>query len=142
MKERWDVVLFFVFAAAVSFLALSFVWPPLAAWRLPASAIGAAAFGYLYDRAVAYIEDRWPENDNTADLVVLGVAVVLLLAGPLMGLQHTAYLFGMFAASGFFMAVGSKRRYNERRRKADGRIRADIREIVEKAQGKQPYDDA
>lgn len=134
MQRYWQIVPALLLSLCAGALATSFHWPALQPYLLVISLLASGLFGFLYDRIVAAVEDRWPENDNTADLVVLGVAVVVVLAFPLLGLWNTAYLFAMFAAAGVFMAVGSKRRYNERRRRAEGRMEEDIRQLIERSQ--------
>lgn len=109
-------------------------------WRLSWLAAGvllsllvAAGFGHVYNKFVTRIEEEWEENSATADLVVFGVTVVLLLSAPIVGVWQTIYLFGMFAAAGAFMAYGSKHRYNKRRREAGNRLSRHIDSMVEGA---------
>lgn len=100
-------------------------------------------WGFVYNSIVARIEDEWAEGANTADLVIVGVAVVLLLSVLILGVWNVLYLFGMFGAAGIFMAGGSKVRYNKRRREADRRLRDQINGMVQNAleeggQGSEP----
>lgn len=92
------------------------------------SLVLAGAFGYFYNRLVEWINNRWPDNDNTSDLVVVGVAGVLLALIHL-GLWNVAYLFALFGAAGLPMAVGYKLQ-NEGRRKVDAELRALSAEIL------------
>lgn len=76
-------------------------------------------FGVAYDQIVGYLEEKSLDDGYTSDLVVVGTAVTLLGALPLIGLKKTALTLGAFVASGLPMAVGSKLRYR-RRRKREG----------------------
>ena len=119
-------------------------WTILGALLVGGSVLAAGVFGFFYDRLVAWVESEWPQNANTADLVIVGVGGVLLIAAPTLGLRPTVFLFALFAASGFFMAAGSKRRYNERQKAAEDGVRAEIAHLVESAdaQGEPCHDDA
>lgn len=64
----------------------------------------ALLFGLFYALFVRWLSGKKVEG-QTAYLVVFGVAVILLLSIPLVGLLYTALLFALFAASGFFMVI-------------------------------------
>lgn len=72
-------------------------------------------FGVAYDQIVTYLEENALDDGYTSDLVVIGTAVTLLGALPLIGLRKTALALGAFIASGIPTAVGSKIRYRRRR---------------------------
>ncbi len=72
-------------------------------------------FGYLYDRAVTWLERNGYDEGYTALLVVGGVLVTL---GGVAAVDWRAALLGLgaFASSGFWMVIGSWWRHVQRRR--------------------------
>ena len=70
-------------------------------------------FGYIYNFLVGWLERNGYESGYTAILVVGGTAMTLLGAVPLIGLENTLVVLACFAASGFWMVVGSWQRHRE-----------------------------
>lgn len=81
--------------------------------------IGLDVFGWWYDGFVARLEERHHDEGETALLVVCGVSVTLVGVGLMDAIVPAlnAGLTGLvcFAASGFPMVYGSKKRYWQRR---------------------------
>jgi len=65
------------------------------------------AFGIGYDRFIGLLERRGYDRGYTALFVVVGDGVVLLALGILVGWVVALMAFGLFAAAGLPMAVGS-----------------------------------
>lgn len=83
------------------------------------------AFGYVYNRIIDKLH-----RDGLADgfvwlEVVFGTAVTIGAAGFTVGWLNAALLFGYFACSGLFMAIGDIWRYVHARRIENGRSQGD-----------------
>ena len=70
-------------------------------------------FGYGYNWLVGWLERNGYESGYTALLVVGGTAITLLGVVPLIGIKHTLVVLAAFAASGFWMVVGSWQRHRD-----------------------------
>ena len=81
-------------------------------------------FGAAFNAAVQWLNRKGATEGYTWLLVVIGVAVTLLAAGPVIGWANVVRLFILFAASGLFMAGGDIYRYL-RARAAENRTRRD-----------------
>lgn len=87
-------------------------------------------FGFLYNLLVGWLQSRGYDEGYTALLVVAGVAVTLLgLAFISIEIAITAFL--TFAASGFWMVVGSMWRYVKRREASQKAIRDEATRLAE-----------
>lgn len=79
------------------------------------------AFGYVYNRIIDKLH-RDGLNDGYVWLeVVVGVAITVGAAGFTIGWFNAALMFGYFACSGLFMAVGDIWRHVRARRAENGR---------------------
>jgi len=74
------------------------------------------AFGFAYDRLVAWLKQR--TTGYTSITVVVGVAVTLLAAIPLIGWPNVLTIALLFVASGFWMIVGSLMRHAKKEAEA------------------------
>ena len=73
------------------------------------------AFGFVYNLIVAWIEKQGYDEGYTAILVVFGV-LVTLVGVAVLDVQAALTALAAFAASGFWMVVGSITRYARARR--------------------------
>lgn len=80
--------------------------------------VAAGLFGVSYNAAVAWLERRGYAEGYVSLLVVVGNGVLLLLALPLLGLRAVGVMFGLFAAGGSSMIIGSVYRYMQAREAA------------------------
>lgn len=85
-------------------------------------------FGTGYNQLVAALERDGHDKGYTAILVVIGTAVTLLFALPLIGTDATLKLLACFAASGTPMTIGSMARYAAQRATEERQLRALARE--------------
>jgi len=74
-------------------------------------------FGFLYNMAVEWVERHGYDEGYTALMVVIGVAVTLIGVAFIDSIA-AALTFGAFAASGFWMVIGSWWRYVQTRRRS------------------------
>lgn len=75
-------------------------------------------FGLAFNGFVSYVEREYPEHGYTALWVVVGVAVTVLIAAPLIGWDAVQALALVFTASGIPMIGGSVARHLAERRRA------------------------
>ena len=81
------------------------------------------AFGFLYNLLVAWMERRGYDEGYTALLVVIGVGVTLV-AYSFVDVVPAIEMALAFAASGFWMVVGSWWRHVQARRRAQDLLRS------------------
>ncbi len=74
-------------------------------------------FGFIYNLVVAWLEQHGYDEGYTALLVVVGTAVTLG-AMAVVAWPCALGMLGAFAASGFWMVLGSWWRHVQRRRRA------------------------
>lgn len=90
-------------------------YDPVRIWAL----IGVLfAFGFLYNAFTAWLERESYDEGYTSILVVGGVGVTLLVYGIIIDFHEALRMFLAFAASGFWMVVGSTWRAMKARRRA------------------------
>ena len=75
-------------------------------------------FGFLYNAFTAWLERESYDEGYTAILVVAGTGVTLLVYGLMIDFHGAMRMFLAFAASGFWMVVGSTWRAMRARRRA------------------------
>lgn len=99
---------------------------------LYAFVIGALlTFGLAYDAFVSHLERRGYDRGYTALLVVVGCFVTLLGLGVLAGWHVAALAFGLFAASGAPMVIGSWLRHVRGRERDEETARQAAREELQ-----------
>lgn len=74
-------------------------------------------FGFIYDQFVAWLEYKEYDEGFTALLVIFGTLTTLIASGPFIGWDNFLIVLSFFGASGFFMTVGSIKRYVEAKEK-------------------------
>lgn len=79
--------------------------------------VGLAAFAFLYNLLVAWMDKEFPNHGLVAEQVIGGVVVVLISLIPVLGLEATLIVFAHFAVAGFFMWAGQKIRYYREQRR-------------------------
>jgi predicted tellurium resistance membrane protein TerC len=79
-------------------------------------------FGFLYNLLIGWLERRGYDEGYTALLVVVGVAVTLI-AYSFMDIVPTIEMALAFAASGFWMVIGSWWRHVQARKHAQDLLR-------------------
>ena len=100
-------------------------------WKLAAMMGLLFVFGWGYNSLVEWVESKGYNQGYTSLLVVLGVAVTLLGALPLVGIEAVVLMVCLFVASGLPMVIGSVVRYARER----GQEEAEARLKVEKELG-------
>jgi hypothetical protein len=96
-------------------------------WGVILSVFGSLfAFGFVYNLVVAWLERHGYDEGYTAILVVFGVLVTLAGVAAF-DTQAALIALAAFAASGFWIVVGSISRYAQARR-SDQRNLADDKE--------------
>jgi predicted tellurium resistance membrane protein TerC len=80
-------------------------------------------FGFLYNLLIGWLERRGYDEGYTALLVVIGVAVTLI-AYSFMDVVPAIEMALAFAASGFWMVIGSWWRHVQARRHAQDLLRS------------------
>lgn len=88
------------------------------------------AFGFAYNLFVAWLERRGYDEGYTALLVVGGVGITLLGIG-LLSMEGAGLMLGAFAASGFWMVIGSIWRHMRRRERARKEILDEAARLAE-----------
>jgi predicted tellurium resistance membrane protein TerC len=84
---------------------------------------GLFVFGFLYNLLIGWLERRGYDEGYTALLVVIGVAVTLV-AYSFMDVVPAIEMALAFAASGFWMVIGSWWRHVQARRRAQDLLRS------------------
>ncbi len=93
--------------------------------------IGLLLFGFLYNAAVSWLEERKHDRGYTAYLVVGGVIVTLLAAIPLIGLGPVLWIYVLFGASGICMIIGSSVRSSKARNADEESARRVAKELLD-----------
>ncbi len=93
--------------------------------------VGLVLFGVLYDRFVGWLERSGHDRGYTAFLVVIGTAVTLAAAMPLVGVRAVMWLVVCFGASGLPMIVGSWARASRARKLDEERAMRLAKELLD-----------
>lgn len=78
---------------------------------VPVATLGLLLFGVAYNALIHELSRRGHNEGYVWLEVVIGVAVTLLAAGPVVGWETVGVLFVLFAAAGLFPAAGDIYRY-------------------------------